>query len=81
MRVYVNPTVKRCVERLICVRLPYGSKSSTDVPVRTNNAGPNTPDLEIVIFPLVIAGFDVQTPPGIYGATLVRRAANQLIKI
>jgi len=51
-------------------KLPFGSKSSTDVPVRSNNAGPNTPDLEIVIFPLVIAGFDIQTPPGIYGATL-----------
>jgi hypothetical protein len=56
-------------------RLPFGSKSATDVPVRSNNAGPNTPDLEIAIFPLVIAGFDVQTPPGIYGATMVRPAA------
>ncbi|KAH9958741.1 GMC oxidoreductase [Russula dissimulans] len=37
--------------------LPYSSKSSTDVPVRTNNAGPITPDLEI-------------TPPGIYGVTI-----------
>ncbi|KAN0142076.1 GMC oxidoreductase [Lactarius tabidus] len=51
-------------------KLPFGSKSATDVPVRSNNAGPNTPDLEIAIFPLVIAGFDVQTPPGIYGATM-----------
>ena len=55
-------------------RLPYGSKSSTDIPVRSNNAGPNTPDLEIAIFPLVIAGFNVQTPQGIYGATVVRPA-------
>ena len=56
-------------------RLTYSSKSSTDVPVRSNNAGPNTPDLEIAIFPLVIAGFNVQTPQGIYGATLVRQAS------
>jgi choline dehydrogenase len=51
-------------------KLPYSSKSSSDVPVRSNNAGPNTPDLEIVIFALVIAGFGIQTPPGIYGATI-----------
>ncbi|KAF8258550.1 GMC oxidoreductase [Lactarius quietus] len=51
-------------------KLPYGSKSSTDIPVRSNNAGPNTPDLELVIFPLVIAGFDIQISPGIYGATI-----------
>jgi len=51
-------------------KLPYGSKSSNEVPVRSNNAGPNTPDLEIVIFALVIAGFGIQTPPGIYGATI-----------
>ena len=56
-------------------RLPYGSKSSSDVPVRSNNAGPNTPDLEIVIFALVIAGFKIPIPPGIYGATIVRPAA------
>ncbi|KAI9451422.1 GMC oxidoreductase [Lactarius psammicola] len=51
-------------------KLPYSSKSSGNVPVRSNNAGPNTPDLEIVIFSLVIAGFGIQTPPGIYGATI-----------
>ncbi|KAI0270491.1 GMC oxidoreductase [Gloeopeniophorella convolvens] len=39
-------------------------------PAAANATGPNTPDLEIVWFPLVIGGFDVQIPPGIYGATL-----------
>ncbi|KAH9968390.1 GMC oxidoreductase [Russula compacta] len=51
-------------------KLPYDSKSSSGVPVRTNNAGPNTPDLEIAWFPLVIGGFGIKTPPGIYGATV-----------
>ncbi|KAF8487360.1 GMC oxidoreductase [Russula ochroleuca] len=50
--------------------LPYSSNSSSDVPLRANNAGPNTPDLEIVWFPLVIGGFGIKTPPGIYGATM-----------
>ncbi|KAI9435467.1 GMC oxidoreductase [Lactarius indigo] len=45
------------------------SPSSSNVPVRSNKAGPKTPDLEIVIFALVIAGFNTQTPSGIYGAT------------
>ena len=53
-------------------RLPYSSKSSSDVPVRVNKTGNNTPDLEILWFPLVIGGFGVKTPPGIYGATIVR---------
>ena len=56
-------------------RLPYSSKSSSDVPVRSNNAGPNTPDLEILWLPLVNTGFGNKTPPGIYGATLVREAS------
>ncbi|KAI0290299.1 GMC oxidoreductase [Russula brevipes] len=51
-------------------KLPYSTKSSSDVPVRSNNAGPNTPDLEIVWFPLVIGGFGIKTPPGLHGATL-----------
>ncbi|KAH9003786.1 GMC oxidoreductase [Lactarius hatsudake] len=46
------------------------SKSSSNVPVRSNKAGPKTPDLEIVIFVLVVAGFDIKIPSGIYGATL-----------
>ncbi|KAI9454085.1 GMC oxidoreductase, partial [Russula earlei] len=50
--------------------LPYSSKSSTDVPVRTNHAGQNTPDLEVIWFPVVNGGFGIKTPPGIYGATL-----------
>ncbi|KAH9966190.1 GMC oxidoreductase [Lactifluus volemus] len=51
-------------------KLPYHSNSSTNVPVQTNNAGPNTPDLEIIWFPLVSGGATTQTPPGIYGATV-----------
>ncbi|KAH9017381.1 GMC oxidoreductase [Lactarius pseudohatsudake] len=51
-------------------KLPYSSKSSSNVPVRSNKAGPKTPDLEIVIFVLVVAGFDIKIPSGIYGATL-----------
>jgi choline dehydrogenase len=52
-------------------RLPYDSKSSSGVPVRVNNAGKNTPDLEIMWFPLILGNFGVKTPPGIYGATAV----------
>ncbi|KAI0295100.1 GMC oxidoreductase [Multifurca ochricompacta] len=51
-------------------KLPYSSKSASGVPVRANKTGPNTPDLEIVWFPLVIGGFGVQTPPGVYGTTV-----------
>lgn len=51
-------------------KLPYSSKSSSEVPVRSNNAGLNTPDIEILWFPLVSAGLGIKTPPGIHGTTV-----------
>ena len=63
---------KRRLREDVTPRLPYDSKSSSGVPVRVNNAGKNTPDLEIMWFPLILGNFGVKTPPGIYGATAVR---------
>ena len=68
----MGPRVEFVLKYILLCRLPYCSKSSSDVSVRVNNAGKNTPDLEIIWFPLVIGGFAVKTPPGIYGVTLVR---------
>ncbi|KAI0063347.1 GMC oxidoreductase [Artomyces pyxidatus] len=50
--------------------LPFGSKASDNVPVKTNASGPTSPDIEVVWFPLVIAGFNIPTPANTYGVSI-----------
>ncbi|KAI0052433.1 GMC oxidoreductase [Auriscalpium vulgare] len=50
--------------------LPLSSPASANVPIKDTTSGPHSPDLEVVWFPLVVAGFGVDVPAGVYGVTI-----------
>jgi hypothetical protein len=52
-------------------RLPYGTKTEPPIEVQDVSSSPDSPDIEVAWFPLLIRSFDKPTLPGEYGISLV----------